>query len=385
LSRLHLVWLYDGSLNKVLDAATWLDMTNELRKLGWQVTLVSAGPSGPQCIRGIEVFCIPRPEKYLLRQIVYHMRFLGFLQRQMKNVDIILFHPMSAPWLLPVRLSRGFTGRRRPLLVMDIRSLHMPLRSKQGWKGRLREIFQEYINRSASHWTDGYLTITQRMAEAANIPLHKLWGEWPSGVDPDLFAPAKAARCWPSPEQPVHLVYMGALHPERNLMTFCQAVEKANAEGMAFTLLLLGDGTERADLERVAKCSKGKISIVTPVPHEQVPEILAWAHLGVLPFPDEEKFRVSSPIKLFEYMAAGLPILATRIVCHTAVIGNGTYAFWAKHDDLSGLMDALRLTWQNKGMLSQMGAEAALAAQAWTWYESATKLKTALEKGIGIN
>ena len=40
-------------------------------------------------------------------------------------------------------------------------------------------------------------------------------------------------------------------------------------------------------------------------PHDQIPEVLARAHVGVLPFPDEEKFRVSSPIKLFEYMAAG--------------------------------------------------------------------------------
>jgi glycosyltransferase involved in cell wall biosynthesis len=378
----HIVWLYDGSLDKALDAATWLDTTNELRELGWRVTLVAAGPLGQQCIRDVEVFCIPRPEKYLLRQIVYHLRFLKFLQGQMKDIDIILFHPMSALWFLPVRLMRIFNGKQRPLLVMDIRSIHMPQRSKQGWKGWLRVKFQDFVHPSASLWIDGYLTITKRMAEVVHIPLHKFWGEWPSGVNPDLFAPAQTVRCWPSPGQSVHLVYIGALHPERNLMALCRAVEKANEEDMAFTLLLIGDGTERADLERVAARSDSHILVATPVPHDQIPEILAWAHIGVLPFPDEEKFRVSSPIKLFEYMAAGLPILATRIQCHTDVIREGDFVFWAENADVHGLVHALRLTWGNRISLSEIGKRAALAAQDWTWQASAKKLKAALELGM---
>ena len=102
----------------------------------------------------------------------------------------------------------------------------------------------------------------------------------------------------------------------------------------------------------------------------------------MLPFPDEEKFRVSSPIKLFEYMAAGLPILATRIVCHTDVIGNGAYVFWAEQTDAAGLLAALRLVWLSREVLSTMGAQAAVAAQAWTWHTSAQKLKLAIEHGL---
>ena len=378
----HLIWLYPGSLVHAMDAATWLDTTNELRKVGWRVTLVAAGPSGQQRIRGTDVFCIPRPKKYLVGLLVFHMRFLQFLRRHMMNVDIILFNQMSALWLLPVRPLRGLAGRQGPLLVMDIRSLHMPREDNQGWKGWLRGKFQEFINRSARHWIDGYLTITHRMSEAINIPPQKLWGEWPSGVNPDLFGPPRTARCWPLSEQPIHLVYIGALEYERNLMTLCQTVEKANAEGMLFTLLLVGNGTERTDLELFAARCDGRIRVAHPVSYDEVPEILAWAHLGVLPFPDEEKFRVSSPIKLFEYMATGLPILATRIACHTDVIGSGKYVFWAERADISGILAALRLVWMNRGALPKIGSQAAIAVQAWTWYESAKKLKQSLEFGL---
>jgi glycosyltransferase involved in cell wall biosynthesis len=122
--------------------------------------------------------------------------------------------------------------------------------------------------------------------------------------------------------------------------------------------------------------------VLPPVPHSEVPGLLAQAHIGVLPFPDEEKFRVSSPIKLFEYMASGLVILATRIVCHTDVVGSGAYVVWAEDASIEGLLAALRSAWAQRDTLEQMGSRAADDAAAWTWYESARKLRVALEVGL---
>jgi glycosyltransferase involved in cell wall biosynthesis len=378
--QLHIVWIYSGSLAAALDAATWLETVKELRNFGCRVTLVAAGPDGCHQIRGVEVLCISRPEIYLLRQFVFHGRLLRLIMRQWTKVDVVLFHQMSAPWLLPLRILRGLTARRRPLMVMDIRSLHMP--GKQGFKDRLRGVFVGTMSQAASRWVDGYLVITKRMTESLRIPSERLWGVWPSGVNLEQFASAQTARRWPLPEEePIRLIYTGALHYERNLMALCRAVELANAEGMAFRLTLMGDGTARKDLEKFAAQSAGHLRVVPPVPHDEVAQVLAHAHVGILPFPDEEKFRVSSPIKLFEYMAAGLPILATRIVCHTDVVGSGDYAFWAQDAGEQGLLDALRLVWRSRDFLREMGREAAIAAEGWTWRASAEKLKKALDKG----
>jgi len=378
-ARPHVVWACPGALAHALDAATWLDTARELRQLGWRVTLTAAGQDDQRCVRGVEVLCIPRPNVYFLRQLLFHGRLLRLILRQWRTVDVILFHQMSAPWLLPLRLLRSLMRRQRPLLVMDIRSLHMP--SKQAFKDKLRGVFQGLMGKVAQSWVDGCLVITQRMAEAVGVPAKKLWGTWPSGVNVEQFASAQTIRCWPLPGEPIHLVYIGALHYERNLLTLSQAVELANAEGMAFRLTLMGEGTARQELENFAATSAGRIRVLRPVPHDQIPEVLARAHVGVLPFPDEEKFRVSSPIKLFEYMAAGLPILATRIVCHTDVVGSGEYAFWAKDSAEPSLVDALRLIWQSENSLSDMGKHAAISAKDWTWTASAMKLKQALEFG----
>ncbi len=87
------------------------------------------------------------------------------------------------------------------------------------------------------------------------------------------------------------MIYHGTLHYERNLITLCYATTHANLEGMFFELSLVGDGTGRVELEDFAAQSKGRIRVVPLVKYENIPDLLAKSHIGVLPFPDEEKFR----------------------------------------------------------------------------------------------
>jgi glycosyltransferase involved in cell wall biosynthesis len=380
--KYSLLWVGTGSFDKILDSATWLDTSKELCQSGWQVTLIEVGTAAQKSFHGVQILRFPRPEIYLLRQFIFHAQVLAFILQRLDTFDVILFHSMSAPWLLPLRIVRRLKNRQRPALVMDTRTLEMAHEGKQSWRDRRRRSYHFFIEKRANFWLEGRLAITQRMAEALGIPQEKLWGVWPSGVDQDLFSPFQAVREWPQPGEAIRLVYIGVLNYERNLMLLSRAVEKANAEGMRFSLSLVGEGTERADLEIFANQTSGRICIFAPVQHSLVPEVLARAHIGVLPFPDKEKFRVSSPIKLFEYMAAGLPILATRIVCHTDVIGDQDFAFWAEQSDETSLLSALRLIWNNSDRLREMGCRSAKAAQAWTWRESAKKLKEALEFGL---
>lgn len=378
----RVIWIYPGSLSNNLNAAACLETVRELRKQNCHVTLVNVGPDEQQNIRGVEVVSIPRPDIYIFNQFAFHLRVYRRLLYDLNAFDIVLFRSMSAPWIFPVRLIRAMKGKNRPLLVMDTRTITMKDAELESWKDRLLRLYTKLMENWGNHWADGRTAITQRMADLLQIPSGKLWGVWPSGADPVLFSKAEELRSWPLPGEQIDLVYIGALHVERNLMVLSKAVIQANHEGMAFQLTLAGSGSDEANLRTLAQAAGGAINLLAPVPHEEVVLILADAHIGVLPFPDEEKFRVCSPIKLFEYMAAGLPILATRIDCHTDVLESGTYTFWAENSDVTGLLNALRVVWKNWDLLSAMGRQATLAAQDWTWRASATKLKLALGYGL---
>ena len=100
----HLLWVYTESPETALDAATWLETTRELRTLGWQVTLVTPGDAGERTVRGVTVRYIPRPNIYLLRQVLFHWALLQRLLGEWKTVDVVLVHQMSLLWMLPAKV-----------------------------------------------------------------------------------------------------------------------------------------------------------------------------------------------------------------------------------------------------------------------------------------
>ncbi len=380
-SKRHLVWVDFNTITIPLYVIGRLETTRELRKLGWQVTLVLGGPTGHQGVRGVDVLCIPIPEIYFLGYFLFHLQFLRMIAKNWSDIDVILFHYMSAPWIIPLRLIRKVRGDKRPLLVMDTRDRDAP---GNGIKGQLRILYGNLVNEMVNRWADGQTAITQRMANLVHIPKAQLWGTWPSGVNLEQFTPSQAMRKWPDIREPIHLVYIGSLLHERNLLPMCQAVEAANASKMMFKFSLYGEGTARVDLESFALKTAGRVNVFSPVSHDQIPSILAQAHVGVtsLFFTDQELFQASSPIKLFEYMASGLPILATRMACHSDVIGDGRYVFWVDQASLTDFAAVLRQIWEAQPLLCEMGSQAANAAIDWTWHASAIKLKDALEDGL---
>ena len=382
--KYNLVWVDINIATAPSHVTTWLETTRELRKLGWHVTLVLGGPSGQQCIQGVDVLCIPKSQRYLVGYMVFHLQFLHFVLQEWHNIDVILFHPMSAAWLIPLRFKRKVLGSKKPLLLMDTRD-----RDPVGGtiKNQLRALYGTLASWLANRWVDGQTAITERMAKLVQIPNDQLWGIWPSGVNLEQFFPAQEMRMWPEEGMPIRLVYIGALLHERNLLPMCEAVETVNTDKMKFEFLLYGDGDARAELEAFAIRTNGRIKVLPPIPHEQIPFVLAQAHVGVtsLFFTEQELFQASSPIKLFEYMASGLPILATRMPCHSDVVGEGNYVFWVDEADKAVMEATLQLIWDSQIQLSEMGSQAANAARGWTWRASAIKLKRALEHGLELS
>jgi glycosyltransferase involved in cell wall biosynthesis len=350
--------------------------------MGWRITLVSLDSSKANSIRDVSHRQLSCPDYYLINHVIFHLKFILLMIKEWHSVDVVLFHQKTLLWVLFLHLFRTLKCGIGPFFVMDTRTLPMEDKDKATWRDWLRGNFGLWMNKAANIWADGQTAITQRMADKINIPPRKLLGVWPSGADLGLFESAYTDRHWPKEDEPVCLHYIGVLHYERNLMTLCRAVEKANAKGMRFNLTLTGEGTERVELEKYSQTTSGRIRINKPVPHDHVAGILKEAHVGVLPFPDLPKYRVSSPIKFFEYLAAGLPVLATRIICHTDIVGEGDYVFWANEASIDGLTEALADIWEARSRLIELGKKAVNASRDWTWEEAARKLSYALKLGM---
>jgi glycosyltransferase involved in cell wall biosynthesis len=90
-------------------------------------------------------------------------------------------------------------------------------------------------------------------------------------------------------------------------------------------LLLVGDGPARPAVERkIAKLGITDAVIITGiVPHTGIPEMLASADVVTAPYPHLPQELWFSPLKLYEYMAAGKAIVASRAGQIAEVIQNG--------------------------------------------------------------
>lgn len=165
----HLVWVYPEPAQERLDAATWLVTTQELRNSGWDVTLVSRSrtDNGQQTFRDTDIYFIGQPDVYLFSTVLFHIKVIIFLLKAWSSIDIIMFHQMSAPWIFPLKLLRLLSGKRKPLLLMDTRTVPMDMSTLKWW---LRGSFELLMNRIANIWVDGQTAITEPMAKAVKIP-----------------------------------------------------------------------------------------------------------------------------------------------------------------------------------------------------------------------
>ncbi len=111
-------------------------------------------------------------------------------------------------------------------------------------------------------------------------------------------------------------VYIGTLQGNRQLETILGAWRRVTRERPASRLLVLGVSANRGDADRLRAVVDGlglaeSVEVRPPVPRPEVEGYLQDARIGISAIPPRSYFLVSSPTKLFEYMAAGIPVVAS--------------------------------------------------------------------------
>ena len=114
--------------------------------------------------------------------------------------------------------------------------------------------------------------------------------------------------------------YHGVISENRGLVNLIRSVKYLKHIDK-MKIIIIGDGPFGGDLKEIAD-SEGisqNIIFTGAVDYKNVPELLANFDVGVLPFPDLLWWRISSPLKLYEYMSMGIPVIATDLPCHNVV------------------------------------------------------------------
>jgi teichuronic acid biosynthesis glycosyltransferase TuaH len=135
----------------------------------------------------------------------------------------------------------------------------------------------------------------------------------PCGLAPDEWAHPGPAPRWfldlPAPR----LLYVGTLD-ERIDLDAVRALAAARPES---SVVLVGPGADRDPVAPLA--SAANIHTHPPVDRDQLVALVAAADLGLIPHVRSEQTEAMSPLKLFEYLAAGIPVASVDLPGVSAV------------------------------------------------------------------
>jgi glycosyltransferase involved in cell wall biosynthesis len=217
----------------------------------------------------------------------------------------------------------------------------------------------------------------------AQVPAQRvLQTEW--GADTDRFRPdAPGPIPFQKKNGEVLAVFVGAFRAWHGAMHLVEAIKQLRERKQTtLSAVLIGDGPELSHVRRAAERIDG-ISFTGAVPHAAVPACLAAADIGVAPFDLQAHPTLArefhwSPLKIFEYMASGLPVVAPRIERLAHVVREGREGLLYDPADPRALASALEQL-SDATLRARLGAAARTrAVEQFSWKSHCQALDRAI-------
>jgi glycosyltransferase involved in cell wall biosynthesis len=227
---------------------------------------------------------------------------------------------------------------------------------------------EEHVWRHA----DGYITITQALAD----DLIQRFGARPHlAVVPDgMRLPPKVPAALS--KEPI-VGYAGHLYAWKGVDVLLRALALVpEARG-----LIVGGHDKEPDLARVKALAQelgiaDRVTFTGLVDPAQVPSHLAGAMILALPNPASAiSTRFTSPLKLFEYMAAGRAIVASDLPSIREVLTDNEQALLVEPGNAGALAAAIRRLIADRPLAERLARSAQVEAPKYTWARRAEKLE----------
>lgn len=143
-------------------------------------------------------------------------------------------------------------------------------------------------------------------------------------------------------------------------------------------LVLVGEGSRRPDMmDHSSALGIGHaVRFTGRISHKEVPDLLCAADIAVAPYPRMDHGLWLSPMKLFEYMAAGKAVIASQIEQLAEVIEDGKSGILVPPGNALDLTAALGRLIDDENLRDRLGREARTAAiRKYSWEQYLLRLE----------
>lgn len=357
-----------------------------LRELGHEITQMEAAATGStasvRAYRGIVKRLIPRRIAIVLRDWGRIQYGKDYGERLVQAIakdrpDVILETHIA--FSLAGKIASQRTGI--PLVLDDCApSWEEEQQYGVGLGGHARRIHREVTGQAS-------------ILVAVNDTLHRLLVEGGASpdkvitirnaIDPGFLVqgnadPTVRRQLGLAPDEVV-IVFVGSFQPSHRvdllLHAFCQMPGRQKTR-----LLLVGSGQAYSAARALASSLglSGNVTFTGGVSYEEVPSYLAAGDIAIMPAAND----YANPMKIYEYMALGKPVVAPRQPTITEIVTDGEDALLFEPENIAAMADALSTLVHDPERRGRLGAAARLRASGQTWESRAVQLQDALESVI---
>ena len=176
------------------------------------------------------------------------------------------------------------------------------------------------------------------------------------------------------------LFFMGFIYHFSGLKEVCLQLSKLTNPNIK--LLIVGNGDAYDDILRIRDKYHliNKVILTGQKPFKEIPEHLAAADICILPAYDNGIMRDIVPGKVYEYMAAGKPVISTSLPGMINEFGIDNGIVYVNHPD-DVVAKAIELT-SNDGMCKNLGSKARKYMEKYNWDSIADEFEMILLKTI---
>lgn len=245
------------------------------------------------------------------------------LLRLARRADIVHAHSSKAGLL--ARVAAAATGRRQACVFTP----HAwSFWATGGPEARLYRV----LERVAAHWCRAIVSVSEherRAGLSAGVGRPEQYRVIPNGIDLERFAASPAPVAG-------RVLMVGRLAPPKRPDLAVEAIAKLHREYPEAELQLAGDGPDRADVERLARQLGVEEAVQLLGTREDVPELLREASCLLLTSDYE-----GCPLSVLEAMAAGVPVVATRVGGVPELVDHGRTGLLVDRGDRAGVTAAV--------------------------------------------
>ena len=388
---MKILWVAKMYFDLTVDRTTWIEMIRNLQREGHETKMLTAFKNEklPFGLEG-SIEYVPSIKHKVMNHISLNVSIFLWLFYFLFfwRADVVLLDFNTCVTALPFAILRRLRVLRADFLL-DVRSVPV---ETEGFLGSLSERLFGLSVRVARFWFQGMTVITPFMkevlAERFRLDRQRI-GIWSSGVSVALFDPESI----PHPERERKreelglkgkfvVMYHGSIGKRRGLHECVEAM--SFLEGYSdIHLLVVGQGPAKEELERLTYRLnvQGRVTLKDTVPYEEIPLYISVADVGILPFPNLMWWRVSSPIKLMEYLAMEKPVIVTDIEAHRDVLGSEGIGFFTASDEPARIADGILDAYHSREKLGEIGSKGRhLVEERFTWERQAKSLNSFLQR-----